>query len=116
MLRPAGHRRGCPQGRPHAGLPDRRSSPAGGRRTCRGVPEGYKGLGKCFRDRYKLRRFGRGGFVSAAVRAKAPIIPCAVVGSEEIYPMLGDVKPLARLLGLPYFPITPLFPWPDRRA
>lgn len=74
-------------------------------------PEGYKGLGKCFRDRYKLRRFGRGGFVSAAVRAKAPIIPCAVVGSEEIYPMLGDVKSLARLLGLPYFPITPLFPW-----
>lgn len=74
-------------------------------------PEGYKGLGKCFKDRYKLRRFGRGGFVSAAVRAKAPIIPCAVVGSEEIYPMLGDVKPLARLLGLPYFPITPLFPW-----
>ncbi|UGT91708.1 acyltransferase family protein [Mycobacterium ostraviense] len=74
-------------------------------------PEGYKGLGECFKDRYKLRRFGRGGFVSAAVRAKAPIIPCAVVGSEEIYPMLGDVKPLARLLGLPYFPITPLFPW-----
>jgi 1-acyl-sn-glycerol-3-phosphate acyltransferase len=73
-------------------------------------PEGYKGLGKCFRDRYKLQRFGRGGFVSAALRTKAPIIPCSIVGSEEIYPMIGDLRPLARMLGLPYFPITPLFP------
>lgn len=82
---------------------------AGGELT--GVfPEGYKGLGKNFRDRYKLQRFGRGGFVSAALRTKAPIIPCSIVGSEEIYPMLKDIKPLARLLGLPYFPITPLFP------
>lgn len=73
-------------------------------------PEGYKGLGKHFRDRYKLQRFGRGGFVSAALRAKAPIVPCSIVGSEEIYPMIADVKVLARLFGLPYFPITPLFP------
>jgi 1-acyl-sn-glycerol-3-phosphate acyltransferase len=73
-------------------------------------PEGYKGLGKHFRDRYKLQRFGRGGFVSAALRAKAPIIPCSIVGSEEIYPMIADVKLLARLFGLPYFPVTPLFP------
>jgi 1-acyl-sn-glycerol-3-phosphate acyltransferase len=73
-------------------------------------PEGYKGLGKPFKDRYKLQRFGRGGFVSAALRAKAPIIPCSIVGSEEIYPMLADVKVLARSLGVPYFPITPLFP------
>ncbi|MEZ0362800.1 lysophospholipid acyltransferase family protein [Mycobacterium sp. pUA109] len=73
-------------------------------------PEGYKGLGKRFKDRYKLQRFGRGGFVSAALRAKAPIVPCSIVGSEEIYPMLADVKLLARLLGVPYFPITPLFP------
>ncbi len=73
-------------------------------------PEGYKGLGKRFKDRYKLQRFGRGGFVSAALRTKAPIIPCSIVGSEEIYPMIGDVKLLARLFGLPYFPITPLFP------
>ena len=73
-------------------------------------PEGYKGLGKHFKDRYKLQRFGRGGFVSAALRTKAPIIPCSIVGSEEIYPMIADVKLLARLLGLPYFPITPLFP------
>jgi 1-acyl-sn-glycerol-3-phosphate acyltransferase len=73
-------------------------------------PEGYKGLGKHFKDRYKLQRFGRGGFVSAAIRTKAPIVPCSIVGSEEIYPMIADVKLLARLLGLPYFPITPLFP------
>jgi 1-acyl-sn-glycerol-3-phosphate acyltransferase len=73
-------------------------------------PEGYKGLGKHFNDRYKLQRFGRGGFVSAALRAKAPIVPCSIVGSEEIYPMIADVKLLARLFGLPYFPITPLFP------
>ncbi len=73
-------------------------------------PEGYKGLGKRFKDRYKLQRFGRGGFVSAALRTRAPIVPCSIVGSEEIYPMIGDVKLVARLLGLPYFPITPLFP------
>src|ERR1700761_1378418 len=73
-------------------------------------PEGYKGLGKRFEDRYRLQRFGRGGFVSAALRTKAPIIPCSIIGSEEIYPMLTDVKLLARLFGLPYFPITPLFP------
>ena len=73
-------------------------------------PEGYKGLGKPFRDRYKLQRFGRGGFVAAALRAGAPIIPCSIIGSEEIYPMLADVKLLARVLGVPYFPITPLFP------
>ncbi|OBF28679.1 hypothetical protein A5727_24960 [Mycobacterium sp. ACS4331] len=73
-------------------------------------PEGYKGLGKQFKDRYKLQRFGRGGFVAAALRTRAPIIPCSIVGSEEIYPMIADVKLLARLLGLPYFPVTPLFP------
>jgi 1-acyl-sn-glycerol-3-phosphate acyltransferase len=73
-------------------------------------PEGYKGLGKRFEDRYKLQRFGRGGFVTAALRTKAPIIPCSIIGSEEIYPMLTDVKLLARLFGLPYFPVTPLFP------
>jgi 1-acyl-sn-glycerol-3-phosphate acyltransferase len=73
-------------------------------------PEGYKGLGKRFKDRYKLQRFGRGGFVSAALHTGAPIVPCSIVGSEEIYPMIADVKLLARLLGVPYFPITPLFP------
>ena len=73
-------------------------------------PEGYKGTGKPFRERYRLQRFGRGGFVSAALRSGVPIVPCAIVGAEETYPMLGDLKPLARLLGLPYFPITPTFP------
>jgi 1-acyl-sn-glycerol-3-phosphate acyltransferase len=73
-------------------------------------PEGFKGIGKPFRDRYKLQRFGRGGFVSAALRTGVPIIPCSIVGAEEIYPKIGEIKPLARLLGAPYFPITPLFP------
>ena len=74
-------------------------------------PEGFKGTGKPFRQRYRLQRFGRGGFAASAIRAQVPIVPCAVVGAEEIYPMIGNAKPLARLLGLPYFPITPLFPW-----
>jgi 1-acyl-sn-glycerol-3-phosphate acyltransferase len=73
-------------------------------------PEGFKGVGKQYTDRYKLQRFGRGGFVAAAVRTGVPIIPCSIVGSEEIYPKLADIKPLARLLNLPYFPVTPLFP------
>jgi 1-acyl-sn-glycerol-3-phosphate acyltransferase len=74
-------------------------------------PEGFKGIGKKYADRYKLQRFGRGGFVSAALRTGTPIVPVAIVGAEEIYPILADVKPLARLLGLPYFPLTPTFPW-----
>ncbi|SDD42963.1 lysophospholipid acyltransferase family protein [Actinokineospora iranica] len=73
-------------------------------------PEGFKGVGKPFADRYKLQRFGRGGFVSAALRTGVPIIPCSIVGAEEIYPKIGDLKAVARLLGLPYFPITPTFP------
>jgi nucleoside-diphosphate-sugar epimerase/1-acyl-sn-glycerol-3-phosphate acyltransferase len=74
-------------------------------------PEGYKGLGKPFSDRYKLQRFGRGGFVELALRTGTPIVPVAVVGSEEIYPMVGNLRRMARLLGLPYFPVTPTFPW-----
>jgi 1-acyl-sn-glycerol-3-phosphate acyltransferase len=73
-------------------------------------PEGFKGVGKPYRDRYKLQRFGRGGFVGTALRAQTPIIPCAIVGAEEIYPKIADLRPLARLLGFPYFPITPTFP------
>jgi 1-acyl-sn-glycerol-3-phosphate acyltransferase len=73
-------------------------------------PEGYKGLGKPYRERYQLQRFGRGGFVEVALRTGAPIVPVAVVGSEEIYPMLANLRRLARLLGLPYFPVTPTFP------
>ncbi|MQY06005.1 lysophospholipid acyltransferase family protein [Actinomadura macrotermitis] len=74
-------------------------------------PEGFKGVGKPYADRYHLQRFGRGGFVETALRADVPIVPCAIVGAEEIYPKLADLKPLARLLGLPYFPVTPTFPW-----
>ena len=74
-------------------------------------PEGFKGIGKPFSERYRLQRFGRGGFVSAALRTGAPIIPTAIVGAEEIYPKIGDIKPLARLLGIPYVPVTPTFPW-----
>ncbi|MGA9872239.1 MAG: lysophospholipid acyltransferase family protein [Rhodococcus sp. (in: high G+C Gram-positive bacteria)] len=73
-------------------------------------PEGFKGIGKPFSERYKLQRFGRGGFVSAALKTGAPIIPCSIVGSEEIYPKIGDITPLARLMGMPYFPVTPFFP------
>jgi 1-acyl-sn-glycerol-3-phosphate acyltransferase len=73
-------------------------------------PEGFKGIGKPFSERYKLQRFGRGGFVSAALRTGKPIIPCSIVGAEEIYPIVGNAKVLARLLGLPYAPITPTFP------
>ncbi len=73
-------------------------------------PEGYKGLGKPFRERYRLQRFGRGGFVELALRTGAPIVPVAVVGSEEIYPMVANLRRLARLLGLPYLPVTPTFP------
>jgi 1-acyl-sn-glycerol-3-phosphate acyltransferase len=74
-------------------------------------PEGFKGVGKAFKDRYKLQRFGRGGFIEIALRSRAPIIPVSIVGSEEIYPMLYNAKTLARLFGFPYFPITATFPW-----
>lgn len=73
-------------------------------------PEGVKGAGKDYKDRYRLERFGRGGFVELALRTGAPISPVAVVGSEEIYPKLGESRLLARLTGAPYFPLTPTFP------
>jgi 1-acyl-sn-glycerol-3-phosphate acyltransferase len=74
-------------------------------------PEGFKGVGKPFSERYKLQRFGRGGFVSAAVKAQVPIVPVSIVGAEEIYPLIGNVPSVARMFGLPYLPITPFFPW-----
>lgn len=73
-------------------------------------PEGFKGVGKPFSERYKLQRFGRGGFVAAALRTGVPVVPCSIVGAEEIYPMIGNMPAVARLLGLPYAPITPTFP------
>jgi len=74
-------------------------------------PEGVKGAGKPYGERYRMQRFGRGGFVEVALRAGAPIVPVAVVGSEEIYPKVGEAPALARLVGAPYFPLTPTFPW-----
>jgi 1-acyl-sn-glycerol-3-phosphate acyltransferase len=74
-------------------------------------PEGFKGIGKPFSDRYHLQRFGRGGFARIAIQTGVPLIPVAIVGAEEIYPMVADWPELAAKLNLPYFPITPLFPW-----
>jgi 1-acyl-sn-glycerol-3-phosphate acyltransferase len=73
-------------------------------------PEGVKGAGKAYRDRYRVQRFGRGGFIEIALRTGAPIVPVAVIGSEEIHPKLAESGLLARLTGAPYFPITPTFP------
>ncbi|NJP05888.1 MAG: acyltransferase family protein [Chloroflexaceae bacterium] len=74
-------------------------------------PEGARGVGKRFQQRYQLMRFGRGGFARVALQTGTPMIPVAVVGAEEAYPMIGNAESLARLLGLPFFPITPFFPW-----
>src|SRR6266545_2495485 len=73
-------------------------------------PEGRKGTEKLYKDRYKLRRFGRGGFVEAAMRARVPIVPIAVVGAEEAMPTFAHIGLLKRVTGLLYVPITPLFP------
>jgi 1-acyl-sn-glycerol-3-phosphate acyltransferase len=73
-------------------------------------PEGRKGTEKLYKDRYRLRRFGRGGFVEAAMRARAPIVPVCVVGAEEAAPVFAKVGLMKRLTGLLYFPITPTFP------
>ncbi len=73
-------------------------------------PEGVKGTGKPYSERYRLQRFGRGGFVEIALRTGAPIVPVAVVGSEELYPTVADLPAVARLIGAPYFPVTPTFP------
>jgi 1-acyl-sn-glycerol-3-phosphate acyltransferase len=73
-------------------------------------PEGAKATEKLYKDRYKLRRFGRGGFVEAAARAGVPIVPIAVMGAEEAMPTFAHVGLLKRLTGLIYFPVTPLFP------
>ncbi len=69
-------------------------------------PEGTKGTGKTYGERYQLRRFGRGGFVQIAMRAGVPVVPIAVVGAEEAMPTLVKINPLAKLLGVPYVPIT----------
>jgi 1-acyl-sn-glycerol-3-phosphate acyltransferase len=74
-------------------------------------PEGRKGTEKLYSQRYRLRRFGRGGFVTAAMRARAKLVPVCVVGAEEAAPIFAQVNVMKRLTGLLYFPITPTFPW-----
>ncbi len=74
-------------------------------------PEGRKGTEKLYKDRYRLRRFGRGGFVEAAMRAEAKLVPVCVVGAEEAMPVFAQLDFMKRLTGLLYFPVTPTFPW-----
>jgi 1-acyl-sn-glycerol-3-phosphate acyltransferase len=74
-------------------------------------PEGRKGTEKPYKDRYRLRRFGRGGFVEAAMRAEAKLVPIALVGAEEAMPVFAQLEFMKRLTGLLYFPVTPTFPW-----
>jgi len=74
-------------------------------------PEGLRGVGKLYRERYRLTRFGRGGFVRLAAESGVPILPVAVIGAEEIHPVIGKIHSLARPLGLPYIPVTPTFPF-----
>lgn len=74
-------------------------------------PEGVKGVGKLFKDRYRLARFGRGGFIRMALRTGAPIIPVSIVGAEETYISLAKSPSIARMLGLPFFPISVTWPW-----
>ncbi len=73
-------------------------------------PEGIKGVGKPFAERYRLARFGRGGFVRLALKTRSRVVPVTVVGAEEIHPMIGRADFIGRPLGFPYFPITPTFP------
>lgn len=81
-----------------------------GERLVAVFPEGVKGIGKLFKDRYRLQRFGRGGFIRLCLRTGTPIVPCAIVGAEEANPMLYRVEYLTKALGIPYLPITPTFP------
>jgi 1-acyl-sn-glycerol-3-phosphate acyltransferase len=73
-------------------------------------PEGMKGIGKLFRQRYRLQRFGRGGFVKLGLRTRTPVVPVAIVGGEETNPMLSRIEYLTRAIGIPYLPVTPTFP------
>lgn len=73
-------------------------------------PEGIKGIAKKFSERYHLQRFGRGGVIKLALKTKAPIIPTAIVGAEEIHPLIYKSSVLARPLGFPFIPVTPTFP------
>lgn len=72
-------------------------------------PEGVRGSGKLFKDRYQLQRFGT-GFMRLALETKTPIVPVAVIGTEETYPSVYNFEALAKAIGAPYFPVTPFFP------
>jgi 1-acyl-sn-glycerol-3-phosphate acyltransferase len=74
-------------------------------------PEGEKGIGKSYKHRYHLQRFGRGGFIKLALRTGTPIIPCAVIGAEEANPLIYRARFLSKPFGIPYVPITPTIPW-----
>ncbi len=74
-------------------------------------PEGVHGIKKLFQERYRLQRFGRGGYIRLCLRMRAPIVPCAIIGAEESSPLLYRLEGLTELMGLPYFPITPTFPF-----
>jgi 1-acyl-sn-glycerol-3-phosphate acyltransferase len=73
-------------------------------------PEGVKGIGKLYKDRYKLQRFGRGGIIRLCLRTGTPIVPCSVIGAEEATPMFYRLDYLANVIGVPYLPVTPTFP------
>jgi 1-acyl-sn-glycerol-3-phosphate acyltransferase len=73
-------------------------------------PEGVKGIGKLFKERYQLQRFGRGGFIKLCLRTGTPIVPVAVIGAEETNPMIGRIEYLSKAIGIPYIPVTPTFP------
>ena len=75
-------------------------------------PEGIQGIGKPFRDRYRLQRFGRGGFVKLALRTGKPILPVAIMGAEETLPLLGKLP--GGPLGIPYLPVTGPLPLPAK--
>lgn len=76
-------------------------------------PEGIRGSGKLYKHRYQLQRFGN-GFVHLAMKHQAPIVPVGIVGCEETMPSVANLKPLAKLLGVPYIPVGPLFPLPAK--
>jgi 1-acyl-sn-glycerol-3-phosphate acyltransferase len=74
-------------------------------------PEGIKGIGKLYKNRYRLQRFGRGGFIRLCLRTQTPLVPCAIVGAEETNPLLHRMELFTKVFDLPYMPVTPTFPW-----
>jgi 1-acyl-sn-glycerol-3-phosphate acyltransferase len=81
------------------------------RRFVLAFPEGVKGAAKVFRERYRLKRFGRGGVLRVALETGAPLVPVGIVGAEEAHPILFKWITPARVVGLPFLPVTPTFPW-----